>query len=187
MHSLFLFLGSFIDPICKKRWCRDCIDLLIKTTFTDPTDSKADFDEENGKLREKLKPRFGWMKTLESLVILGDRLFQDYFTHEFLDWVRELQGGRFLLKRLWITEEEYSPSNLGPQNMFLYAELMNGPTVKSFAMPYGYWNGHFNELKDERFSTLEHLARIEFYEQVERFENLTELKYIRGECYVEVI
>ena len=35
---------------------------------------------------------------------------------------------------------------------------------------------------DERFSALEHLAEVE----IERFENQTELKNIRGECNVAV-
>ncbi len=69
----------------KYRWCSDLIELLIKITFgSDPNaDDKEDVFvglEGYEKLWKKLKPRFGWMKTLKSLVILGADSFNDRFT-----------------------------------------------------------------------------------------------------------
>jgi len=161
--------------------------LLIKTTFTDPTDKKAyieDIMEENWQLWKKLKPRFAWMKTLKSLFILGDCRFSDRFTRDFLDWVQEIQGEKFDLERLWTTEEHFSPADFSPP----LVELLNGPTVKSFAMANDIWReGDLNGLDDDRFSSLEHLAELELYKTIECFENLTELKYIRGGCYLLVI
>lgn len=128
------------------------------------------------------------MKTLTSLVILGDQRFRDYFTETFLYWVRIIQGGRFHLERLWTTEEEYELYS-SPTGVSSLVELMDGPIVKSFAMPKECWDDEnvITLNQEERFKSLEHLAEIDvYYRDIEPFENLTELKYIRGECDVEV-
>ena len=161
------------------------IELLIKTTFgSDPTaDEKEDWLvvlERNEKLWKKLKPRFGWMKTLKSLVILGDNSVNDRFTQEFLDWVKEMQGGRFDLERLWITEEATHITFWG---FSLIDQLKMRSSVKSILMCYDYWMDSFNDLGHESFRKLEHLADVEF----DRFEHQTELKYLRGGSIVAVI
>jgi len=110
------------------------------------------------------------MKALKSLVILGDLHFEDAFMDEFLDRICEIQGWEFDLERLWATQE-------------CDLDWMNGPTVKSFAMPHESWGYNFDVLQHERFRKLEHLADIEF----DRFEHQTELKYLRGRSIVAVI
>ena len=80
----------------KCRWCQDCTDLTLQTTFkeliiTDGEEDSTDKSrQEYENLWKKLKRRFTWMKKLINLVILGDYHFEDHFMNQFLDWIREI-------------------------------------------------------------------------------------------------
>ena len=85
-----------------------------------------------------------------------------------------MQGGRFDLERLWITEEATHITFWG---FSLIDQLKMRSSVKSILMCYDYWMDSENNLGHESFRKLEHLADVE----IDRFEHQTELKYLRGE------
>ena len=169
--------------IYEYRWCRDCIDLLISVTYKE-ADCSTDEEEVDGEvIKRELLPHLTWMQRLKSLVILLGSHSQsgvwDDSTREFIfNWLPDLQADS--LERLWVT----TSMDYDWLDDYGLEGVIGGSTVKSIVMQFSDVNLSADScvLYDDRFRHLEHLADTPFDYLEDGLEQLTELKYVRGEC-----
>lgn len=141
----------------------------------DPEEYHTEIIREKAELLEELKPYFGWMKALKSLVILGgpSDVTQDNFIKDFIlnDWV-VIES----LERLWVTPfvDNEVVRRCGP-----IGSMTN--TVKSAMSDTNLWES-LSDPDNQRFRQLEHLANVYFYQVDRGLDHLPNLKYISGEC-----
>ena len=85
------------------------------------------------------------------------------------------------LERLWVDETLFTEEMIVEKG----ANYLPAPAVKSIVLPRQiFWaNRHLFLVENERYRNLEHLADVIF----SRFDQLTNLKYIRGEVLRAVV
>lgn len=185
-NLLFITVESFF------RWCSNCKNLLIDIAYTGKMDTPIGFD--NNPYRriynrikdsvEAMLPRLAWMRSLESFYILRRRddtglLIDQCMLQDLLTWLFEKQGTVspwHSLKRLWVEDASIRQPATNLKN--------NEPPIQTFL----FYHPDIELLKHPRFKNLEHLGGINDSVVLQRFENLPNLKFIRGTiCNAQVI
>lgn len=168
-------------------WCHDCVDLHIEIAYPFLRSMPRFVRVHNKKvlnlIRKKFKPLLGWIKYLESLVIIprgNDRQYYpseyhlDPFILELLDWMfLELEMLPSSLKRLWIREESISIA----RSSICIEHLNTTPHV----MALNLWTGDVvhSELDHPKLSQMEHLGGIHFSNNLAQ---MALLKFVLGFC-----
>ena len=157
--------------------------MLISVTYKEADCSTDEEEVDDEVIKGEMLPYLTWMQRLKSLVILLGSHSQSYVmddsTREFtFNWLPDLQADS--LERLWVT----TSMDYDWLDDYGLECVIGGSTVKSIVTQFSDVDLSADScvLYDDRFRHLEHLADIPFDYLEDGLEQLTELKYVRGEC-----